>query len=136
MNKLPAPLALKKYIVEYANKQGYSGFGFSGPLDTETEIQEAYDGMYDQIGCDAVQDIIEGHFETTIQPAFSRHFEVESVAIKDNYDNYIGFSRFYGGGKHSDVYSTYYNSIENSYYLLCSEEEVLTIQRTWTKVEQ
>ena len=60
MNKLPAPYALKKYIIEYANKQAYSGYGFSGPLNTETEIDEAWDDMIDQIGFDAAQDIMCG----------------------------------------------------------------------------
>ena len=134
MTKLPAPLALKKYIVEYANKQGYSGFGFSGPLDTEIEIEEAYADMYNQIGCDAVQDVMEGDWKTNIPPAFSRHCETESVAVKDNYGDYIGFTRYYGGGKHFDDYSWYDISIEYAYYLTCEEKQVLTTERTWAKV--
>lgn len=66
MNKLPAPLALEKYIVEYANKQGYSGFGFSGLLNTETEIDEAMSDMLRQIGYDAYQDVMEGHWKTEL----------------------------------------------------------------------
>lgn len=134
MTKLPAPLSLKKYIVEYANKQGYSGFGFSGPLETETEIEEAHSDMLKQIGYDAQQDIMDRKWKTNIPPAFSRHCETESVAIKDNYGNYIGFTRYFDGGKHFDAYSWYDESVQYAYYLTCEEKEVLTIERTWTKV--
>jgi len=48
MTKLPAPLALKKYIVQEANKIAYQGFHFDGPLNTEEEIERAYDYTIDK----------------------------------------------------------------------------------------
>lgn len=132
--QLPAPLALKKYIVEYALK-GYSGsILWNSALETEEEINAAYNHQRRQIGCDAQQDIMEGEWKTNINPEFSRHCETESVAVKDNYGNYIGFTRYYGGGKHFEEYAWYDYSIEGAYYLNCEEKEVLTIQRTWSKV--
>lgn len=131
MTKLPAPLALKKYILEYAKEHDWE---YNGPLNTKEELDEAMALMHDQIGCDAQQDIMEGKWETNIIPNFTRHCETESVAVKDNYGNYIGFTRYYGGGKHFDEYSWYDESIEGAYYLNCEEKEVLTIQRTWSKV--
>jgi len=126
MTKLSAPLALKKYIVEC--------WYCDCIMDTDDDIEREYALMHEQIGCDVQQDIMGGKWETNIPPAFSRHCETESVAVKDNYGNYIGFTRYYGGGKHFDEYSWYDTSIENAYYLTCKEKEVLTIERTWTKV--
>lgn len=131
MTKLPAPLALKKYIIEYAKKHH---FLHEGPLKTEDQIDAAMYSMHNQIGCDAQQDIMEGEWKTNITPEFSRHCETESVAVKDNYGNYIGFTRYYGGGKHFEEYAWYDTSIKGAYYLNCEEKEVLTIQRTWSKV--
>lgn len=135
MNKLPAPLALKKYIVEYAIEGWNEYFLWNEPLDTEKQIDKAFLYMLDQIGCDAMQDKMCGQWKTNVSPDFSRHCETESVAVKDNCDNYIGFTRYYGGGKHFDEYSWYDLSVENAYYLACEEKEVLTIQRTWAKVD-
>lgn len=131
MTKLPAPLALKKHIIEYAKEHGWE---YNGPLNAKEELDEAMALMHEQIGCDAQQDIMEGEWETNITPESSRYCETESVAVKDNYGNYIGFTRYYGGGKHFNAYAWYDESIEGAYYLNCEEKEVLTIQRTWSKV--
>lgn len=136
MTKLSAPYALKKYIIEYANKQGYSGYGFSGPLNTETEINEAFADMHDQIGFDAQQDIMEGEYKTNLEhDEFARHCECDSVAVLDYQGNFIGFPNFHSGGKHFDASEYYDYSIKNAYFLSCEEKEVLTIQRTWRKVD-
>lgn len=135
MNKLTAPAALEKYIVEYANSAEFSDYKYEGPLDTERQIFEAFSDMRDAIGCDATQDVMEGRFKTEIDPEeHSRYCEIESVAVEDNYGNFIGFSRYYGGGKHFSSSDYYDTSIENAYYLSCEEKEVLTIQRTWAKI--
>lgn len=136
MNKLSAPYALKKLIIEYANEAEYSGFKYDGPLTTEKEIDDAMIYMHDQIGCDAQQDVMEGDYTTNIPSEFCRHCETESVAVKDNYGNYIGFARFFIGGKHFDAYSYYECSIDGAYFLSCEEKQVLTTQRVWSKIEQ
>lgn len=134
--KLPAPYALQKYIVEYANKKAYSDYNYDGPLNTEEEIDEAMVDMREKIGYDAQQDIMEGEWQTNIEPEFSRHCETESVAVKDNYGNYIGFTRYFGGGKHFEESSWYDQSIADSYYLTCQEKKVFAVQRTWAKFEK
>jgi len=137
MNKLSAPYALTKYIVEYANSSGYGDYKYDGPLNTEKEIDEAFYDMREKIGCDAQQDIMEGDFETNIEIPWeqsSRYCEVESVAVKDYYGNFLGFPKYYGGGKHFELSAWYDKSIEHAYYLSCEEKEVLTIQRTWAKL--
>lgn len=135
MNKLPAPLALKKYIIEYANEKSYSDYKYEGELNTEEEINAAMSHMRSKIGYDAQQDIMEGEWKTPNIPyELFRHCDSESVAVKDNYGNYIGFLRTFSGGKHFDPEDDYEYIVEHAYYLTCQEKEVLTIERTWTKV--
>lgn len=129
--KLSAPYALKKYIVEHAKTNGLE---FNGALNTEEEIDLAMGFMREEIGYDAQQDIIQGHWRTDLDADFSRYCETKSVAILDNYGNYIGFTRYYGGGKHFEEYSWYDTSIENAYFLNCQEKEVMKIERTWAKI--
>lgn len=134
MTKLPAPLALKKYILQQAHDYG---FHYDDPLDTEEEINAAMSIMHKQIGYDAQQDVMEGEWKTELpleSGMWSRHCEVEMVAIEDNYHNYIGFPHYHSGGKHFEASGYYDYSIENAEYLSCEEKEVLTIQRTWAKV--
>jgi hypothetical protein len=132
MTKLPASYALKKYIVQRAH--GY-GFHYDDPLDTEEQIDAAISIMRGQIGYDAQQDVMEGRWETHLKHGEStRHCECDSVAIEDNYGNYIGFPHFHSGGKHFDAAELYDYSVSAAYYLTCEEKEVLTIERSWTKV--
>lgn len=136
MTKLPAPLALKKYIIEYAKNNNFS-YEYSGELNTEQEIDAAMCDMNQKIGCDAQQDIMEGDWKTDLpveSKMWSRHCEVEMVAVKDNHGNYIGFPRYFDGGKHFNDYDWYDVSLEFAEYLNCGEKEVLTTQRTWSKV--
>lgn len=133
--QLPAPLALKKYIVEYALKGYNESILWNSPLETEEEINAAYNHQWRQIGYDAQQDIMEGEWETNLpHNELTRNCECDSVAIKDNYGNYIGFPWFHSGGKYFDGAEYYDYSISKAYYLNCEEKEVLTIQRTWSKV--
>lgn len=136
MNKLPAPYALKKYIVEYSNSFLEDEDKYHEKLETEEEIDAAFQEQKSLIGYDAQQEVMEGDWETNLRHGEStRHCECDSVAIEDNYGNYIGFPYFHSGGKHFDTAEYYDYSVDNAYYLDCEEKEVLTIQRTWTKVE-
>jgi len=133
--QLPAPLALKKYIVEYSNSFLENEDRYYGKLETEEEIDAAFQEQKNLIGCDAQQDIMQGDWETNLphdEP--TRHSECDSVAIKDNYGNYIGFPWFHSGGKYFDAAGCYDYSISKAYYLTCKEKQVLTIERTWAKV--
>lgn len=132
--KLPAPLALKKLILEYADRQGW--FVYEKPLETEQIIHDTYKDMLREIGYDAAQDVLQGDWKTSLSTDeyWVRNCEVEMVAVKDYSGNYIGFPRFYGGGKYFDECAYFAESIENAEYLTCEEKEVLTIQRAWAKV--
>lgn len=131
MTKLPAPLALKKYIVLEANRQAYDGFNYNGPLETEDQILEAYDYTAENDGWGVESEIREGETETSIKSPWSRHYESKSVATKTQ-DGWIGWTYWYGGGKYGEPESI--DWISDAYYLNCEEKEVLTIERTWSKV--
>ena len=60
MPNLTAPLALKKYIFEYALEGWNESILWNKPLDTEEQIDEAFYYTQDQIGCAATQDKICG----------------------------------------------------------------------------
>lgn len=131
MTKLSAPLALKKYIVQEANKIAYQGFHFDGPLNTEEEIERAYDYTIDKDNYGIKTEIKEWGFDTDLSTPLSRHYECDAKAIKTE-DGWVGYNYWYGGGKHGAPESI--DWISDAYYLNCEEKEVLTIQRTWSKV--
>lgn len=131
MNKLPAPLALRKYIVLEANSQAYQGFNYSGPLDTEEQIDEAYDYTIENDGWGIEDEIRQGQEEISIKPPYSRNYEAKSVATKTQ-DGWIGWTYWYGGGKYGNPEEI--NWIDDAYYLNCKEKEVLRIEKTWTKI--
>jgi hypothetical protein len=129
--KLPAPLALKKYIVQQANDTAYRGFNYSGPLETEQQIEDAYEHTIDKDLFGIKNEVRHEGFETDLPAPISRHYECEVRALKTD-DGWIGYNFWHGGGKHGSPECI--DWIGESYYLTREEKEVLTIQRTWAKV--
>jgi hypothetical protein len=131
--KLPAPLALKKFIVQKANEIAYNGFNYNGPLETKQEIEDAYAYTVDNDSFGIKSEVRYEGLETDLPAPISRHYECEIRALKTD-DGWIGYNFWHGGGKHGAPESI--DWISDSYYLTCEEKEVLTIQRTWAKVIQ
>lgn len=132
MTKLPAPYALKKYIVQQANDMRYNDFHYSGPLETEEQIEEAYEYTIDNDGYGIESTVRCEGIETGLDTPFSRNYECEAKALLTD-DGWIGYNFWHGGGKYGNEEEI--DFVSDSYYLTCEEKEVLTIQRTWTKVE-
>lgn len=133
MKKLSAPTALKKYIVEFSCGDNWS---YDGALNTEEEIEAAYQQMRKDIGFDWMQDVMSGHFETGLpveSKMYSRYCETKMVGIETMDKNFIGFPRYFGGGKHFDEYSWYDTSVDFAEYLDCKEEQKLVTVRTFSK---
>ena len=133
MNKLPASYALKKYIVQQANAMNYRGFHYDGPLEIVDQIADAYEYTINNDGYGIKDTVRDEGIETGLPTPYSRNYECDARALLTE-DGWIGYNFWHGGGKHGDEESI--DFISDAYYLLCSEEEVLTIQRTWTKIEQ
>ena len=97
--KLPAPLALKKFIVQKANEIAYNGFNYNGPLETKQEIEDAYAYTVDNDSFGIKSEVRYEGLETDLPAPISRHYECEIRALKTD-DGWIGYNFWHGGGKH------------------------------------
>ena len=100
-----------------------------------SNIDEIYDELFDNYA-DTMSDISyelrEGEVETDILCDYSRHYETKSVAVKTLDGSYVGWTYFFGGGKHSEPEAVPWK--EYSYNLDCHEEEKLVVVRTFKKI--
>lgn len=98
--------------------------------------EENVDDLYDEYS-DCVWDILyefrEGQVETNITPQYSRNYESQSVAAKMPDGTWVGWTYWYGGGKHGEPEAI--NWMNESYFLDCAEEEKLIVVQTFTKKE-
>jgi hypothetical protein len=133
MKELPAPYALKKHIIQEANKMAYQGFNFSGPLETEQQIEDAYEYTINNDSFGVKGEVRHEGLETDLPAPNSRHYECEVRAIQTD-DGWIAYNYWHGGGKFGNEEEI--DFISDAYYVSCEEKEVLTIQRTWAKVEE
>lgn len=100
-------------------------------LQTEDEVEELWDEMEDLY--DAISEIREGEVETNIPADYSRHYESKSVAYQCVDGSWIGWTYWYGGGKHGEPEAI--DWMEYAYDLDCKEEEKLVVVREFKKVE-
>ena len=75
-----------------------------------------------------------GDVETNIKPLYSRHYESKSVAKKLSDGTWIGWTYWYGGGKHGCPGEIGW--MEDAYELDVKEEEKLVLVRTFSKREK
>lgn len=95
-----------------------------------------YDETND-FGCemfDAECEIREGQIETNIEPDTSRHYESKSVAMQFPDGSWVGWTYWYGGGKHGQPESIPW--MDAAYDLKCTEREEMVVVRDWCKVEK
>ena len=101
----------------------------------EVEIDpENIDELWEDL-CDELQDVKyefrEGEVETDLPCESSRHYESYSVAAKVPTGKWIGWTYWYGGGKHGCPEEI--DWMEVAYFLDCQEEEKLVVVRTFSK---
>ncbi|WP_120970832.1 hypothetical protein [Comamonas sp. lk] len=70
--------------------------------------------------------------ETDFPTPHSRHYECNSVAARMPDGSWVGWNYWYGGGKHGEPEALDWMS--DAYDLTCTEEQVMTTKRTFTKV--
>lgn len=99
---------------------------------TEEEIGDLYQEL-DEEGLmqDIASEFRSGEVETEIPCDCSRHYESKSVAAKMFDGSWVGWTYWYGGGKHGEPESIDWMS--DAYDLDCKEEEKLMIVRTFSK---
>ena len=104
------------------------------PVVTAENVDDVYDEFDDEYG-DSMQEakyeIREGEVETGLPCDWSRHYESKSVAARTPNGEWVGWTYWYGGGKHGEPEAI--DWIEDAYDLACVEEEKLVTVRTFTK---
>jgi hypothetical protein len=112
--------------------------GLWNDIDIKADLTgEEVDALYqetDEEYClgDAREEVREGDHETTITPHDSRHYETKSVAAQAPNGQWVGWTYYYGGGKHGEPSA--YDWQSNAYLLNCQEEQVTVTKRTFTQV--
>jgi hypothetical protein len=101
---------------------------------TSEDIDEIYDFACENDDGDlhdSRSEVRYGEFDTNIESPFSRHYESKSVAAKTPDGRWVGWTYWYGGGKHGEPEAI--DWIDDAYYLDCKEEEKTVIVRTFSK---
>jgi hypothetical protein len=123
----------KQYIKQkiLAVNAGWEGKNFDYELPAET-IDKLYQELIDRNEhWDAKNEVRYGEVETDQACDGGRNYEAKSVAFKTHDDKYVGWTHYYGGGKHSNPEAIEW--IDKAYFLDCKEEEKVVIIQTFTK---
>ena len=108
------------------------------PLDlavTADNVDELYDALCDAgEHWDAKNEIRAGEHETGLKCAWSRHYESKSVAARMPDGSWVGWTYWYGGGKHGEPDAV--DWMEDAYDLDYKEEEKTVIVRTFTRKDE
>lgn len=107
-------------------------------LNDEAEIErikglggDAIDEEYCDTG--AENEVREGEVKTDIPCSYDRNYESESVAAQAIDGSWVGWTYWYGGGKHGNPEEIEW--MQDAYDLSCMEEQKMVTVRTFTKVE-
>lgn len=94
---------------------------------------EQVEDLYDEAEClqDDIYEVRVAGVETDIEPERSRHYESKSVAMAAPNGQWVGWTCWYGGGKHGEPEEIEW--ISKAYLLDVLEEEKLVIVRTFSK---
>ena len=102
------------------------------PHVTDDNVNELYDAFCESGSYfDDMNEIREGEVETGLPCGWSRNYESKAVATRMPDGSWVGWTYWYGGGKHGEPESI--NWLEDAYDLNCSEEEKVVVVRTFSK---
>lgn len=103
------------------------------PCENVDELYEKC--VEDDAHWDAKSELRSGEYETGLKCDWSRHYESKSVAMKFPDGSWVGWTYWYGGGKHGEPEAI--DWMDDAYDVDCAEEEKVVTVRTFTKpVEQ
>jgi hypothetical protein len=104
------------------------------PALTGLNIDEIFDEYDEDSITDAMNEIRPGEFDTSgdIASCGSRHYESSSVAMQVFDGSYVGWTYWYGGGKHAEPEAIDWMS--EAYDLKCKIEEKTVVVRTFTAI--
>jgi hypothetical protein len=126
---------IKWAILQNAIDDEYVDISSTFEDEETTDItKDNVDDLFD-VYCGDLQDIMyefrEGEVETKLPCDYSRHYESKSVAAKIPDGSWVGWTYWYGGGKHGEPEAI--DWMQDAYDLKVTEEEKLVIVRTFTK---
>ncbi|MBE8597869.1 hypothetical protein [Xenorhabdus sp. BG5] len=110
-------------------------YGKSLSVSSVEEIDDIFDELKDgDIIWDLMSEVREGDIETNITPPISRHYETKSVASQTPNGLWVGWTYWYGGGKHGNPEEI--DWVGDAYFLnLIKEEDVTVTVREFEKLE-
>jgi hypothetical protein len=128
MNTVTAQQKIKWLIVSLTNL-----WGELPPLPYPCEnIDALYEELVDKDEhWDAKNDVREGTCLTDIACDDSRHYEAKSVAHQLPDGSWVGWTYWYGGGKHGQPEAI--DWISDAYDLSCEEHEKIVVVRNFKK---
>ena len=108
---------------------------FAMPDFEADAIDAAYDALTEaEDHYDAESEVRGGEVETGLPCERSRHYESKAVAARLPDGSWVGWTYWYGGGKHGEPEAI--DWIGEAYDLTCIEEEKVVTVRTFAKQEQ
>lgn len=120
---------IKKEIILQAIK--YSGFVFENEIN-ESNIEEVYTKFREEdYSYDCISEFRSTGVETKMDTPYSRHYESTAMAEQMSDGKWVGWTYWYGGGKHSEPEAIEW--MNEAYFLDCKEEEKMVIVRTFSK---
>lgn len=118
MTTLTPEQCIQKRIVEIYKEQADDN---NLPEITDESWQEIWDDLSDdsELG-DATEELRSSGIETGIESEWSRHYESKSVAAMMTDGTWIGWTYWFGGGKHGEPEAI--DWMDSAYFLDCREE--------------
>jgi hypothetical protein len=122
---------IKREILRTAQTNEPSEFDF-GPLETTEQISAAYEALAEvDAHWDYESDFRSGEVKTNIPCPSDRNYESQSVAMQTAEGDWVGWTYWYGGGKHGEP--GLIDWMEDAYDLVCHEEEKMMVVRTFER---
>lgn len=125
-------MTLKQKIKQAIVAQAYCDNDESAPEITVENIDDLYAKLDDEYElCDIRYEFRKGTVETKIPCESSRHYESKSVAAKMEDGSWVGWTYWFGGGKHGEPGAI--DWMHEAYDLDVTEEEKLVTVQTFSK---
>ena len=95
-------------------------------------VDELFDKLVSDEGhYDAKNEIRHGTVETKLKCEFTRHYESKAVAMQMPDKTWVGWTFWYGGGKHGEPEAI--DWMEEAYEVNCMEEQKMVTIQTFSK---
>lgn len=123
---------IKREILIQARASGDEDLQFVGDVTAEN-VESLYDSVLvdHDAHWDFESDFRSGSVETGFPSQSNRHYEAKEVAAKLSDGSWVGWTYWYGGGKHGEPEAI--DWMNEAYELTVTEEEKLVVVRTFVK---